>query len=214
MATKNRAEVFEAEAEHASAQRAAPAGGPDDDGLTDAQRKQESRRLERARKDVPSATASEEAVKSVPLSVMLADGPDLQIGGKIYEVAPFPLGKLSQAAKLIAQCPDVLLTAALSVQGGQTDLAKITETTNRVIGQGGASEVGFTDEAVSWSLSMLTLQIEEEQAEAMTDLILLAVSRKHPEVTREEIAAEVDLTVFFAALVKIFAANEPLKTRL
>lgn len=197
--------MFDAEAAHANDLN---------DGLTPAQRKQQAKRLDRAQQDAPSGDSSAALkITPVPLSVMLSEGGGVLIGGQRYEVAAFPLGKLAQAGRLIAQCPDMLVTAALSDDGGGMDAGRVIEVTNRLMQQANPDASPLDSEMVGYALATLTMEITDDQAAAMTDLVVLALSRRRPDVTPEMIGDDLDIDVFFAVLLKIFEANKPLKRR-
>lgn len=192
----------------------ATTAGPDDDGMTPAQRKQEAKRLERAQQDVPAGDAGEAPkTEAVPLAVMLSEGPDVLIGERAYEVAAFPLAKLSQAGKLLALVPDMLTTAALSAHGGAVTAQSVTEVTNRLMKQADVDAPALEGEIVGYALDTMALNINDDEAGAMTDLVVLALSRRHPDVTAQTIADDLDIETFFQVLCRIFQANKPLRTR-
>ncbi len=179
--------------------------------LTQEQQAAKAKRERRAASTTPGGTSS--ASETVSLSEMLGAGNDVVIGGVTYEVAPFPISRLAQVGKLISDCPDILLTAALSAHEGETDAAAITEAMNSIVKQANADAAPVDEQAVEYALSTITLNVSEQNAKAMTDLTVLALKRRHPDIQSEDIADDLDIQSFFAVLCQIFQLNGALKKR-
>lgn len=188
---------------------------PDDDGMTPAQRRQEAKRLERAQQDVPAGDAGESPkTEAVPLAVMLAQGNSVEIGGKEYEVAAFPVSKLGLAGKLIAQCPELMISAALAAsEDGEIGAQKTYETLNRLAKQTQPDAAELSPALIAYAFNTVAMGVTEEEAAAMTPLAVLALSRKHPDVTEADIEGDLDVPAFIVLLCRIFAQNKMLRAR-
>lgn len=161
-----------------------------------------------------SASAPSAPTEAIPLSVMLGEGGCVQIGGKQYEVAAFPVSKLSSAGKLIAQCPDLMVSAALSAgEGGQAGVAQTTETLNRLMKQAQPEAEAISEAMISYAFDTLAMNISEQEAESMTALTVLALSRRHPGLCGADLEDELDVPTFMSVLCCIFAQNQALRTR-
>ena len=158
-----------------------------------------------------SASAAPEAVS---LSVMLGEGGSVLIGKKQYEVAAFPVSKLSIAGKLISECPDLMVSAALSASGGnEVGVAQTTETLNRLMKQAQPNAEEISETSIAYAFSTMAMNVTESEAAAMTPLAVLALSRRHPGITEADIEDDLDAATFLILLCRIFDQNQALKAR-
>ena len=158
-----------------------------------------------------SASAAPEAVS---LSVMLGEGGSVLIGKKQYEVAAFPVSKLSIAGKLISECPDLMVSAALSASGGnEVGVAQTTETLNRLMKQAQPNAEEISETSIAYAFSTMAMNVTESEAAAMTPLAVLALSRRHPGITEADIEDDLDAATFLVLLCRIFDQNQALRNR-
>ncbi len=156
--------------------------------------------------------------EAVSFSIMLGEGSSVTIGGKEYEVAAFPVRHLGKAGKLLSLCPDMMISAALSASAdGEVGSVQTADTLNKLMKQmqpgaaEGANEV--TPEMMDYAFGAVAMSVTEEQAEAMTPLAVLALSRRHPGITAADIEDDLDVAAFLVLLCRIFAENQALRRR-
>ncbi len=182
----------------------------------DAQKRRDERRKTRAEQDAPTSEDRSEKITPVPLSVMLGEGNTVEIGGKSYEVAAFPVSKLGRVGELIGQCPDLLVSLAFAAaETGRMGATEVADVMNRVRARGGAEGDPTEAASVQDGMDALAINISEESAAAMTPLVVLALSRRHPDIVDADIEDDLDLDRFLAVLCKIFThpGNRPLVRR-
>ena len=182
--------------------------------LSEEQKKKMGDRAAKAEKIANGTSGEAPTGEPVPLSVILGEGKSVLIGNCAYELAPFPLGKLAQASRLVDACPEMLLAAALSGEDGTTSVSQVADTMNRLakMASGEESET-LTPDMIEQTFAMLAFNVSDEQAAAMVDLTVLALSRRYPELTREDIEDEIDLETFLTVLILILEKNKSLKKR-
>lgn len=152
--------------------------------------------------------------ETVSLSVMLGEGGSVLIGKKQYEVAAFPVSKLSVAGKLIAECPDLMVSAALSASGGtEVGVTQTTETLNRLMKQAKPDAEEISETSIAYAFSTMAMNVTESEAAAMTPLAVLALSRRHPGITEADIEDDLDAATFLVLLCRIFDQNQALRNR-
>ncbi len=163
---------------------------------------------------VAEGTDAQNAPESVSLSVMLGDGHVVVIGGKEYEVSSFPVAKLGKAGKLLAECPDMMVSAAMNAsEDGEISPADTAQKMNSLMGQAQPGTEQVSAAAMEFAFENMALGVSEEEAAAMTPLTVLALSRKHPGLTVEDIEDDLDIEVFLQVLVHIFSLNKGLRKR-
>ena len=177
--------------------------------------KRKMTQLQKRANAVAEGTAeAQDAPEIVSLSVMLGDGNVVTIGGKEYEVSSFPVAKLGKAGKLLAECPDMMVSAAMNAtESGEVSPAKTAEKMNRLMGQADPGAAQVSADAMEFAFRNMALGVTEEEAAAMTPLTVLALSRKHPDLTAEDIEDDLDIEAFLQVLCHIFALNQGLRKR-
>ncbi len=152
---------------------------------------------------------------AVPLEKMLGIGEPVRLGGAEFEAAPIPVAKLGRAAQLITQIPEMLFVHVLTAhERGVFDIAATAATLNRLAAQAGSgvdAAPQITQDFVEFALAALPGQISEEQSEAMVSLALLVLSRKNPDITRQQIENDLELPTFIHILGVAVAGSPSLR---
>jgi hypothetical protein len=180
--------------------------------LTPAQKAQQEKRNKRGASADPNAS---EPAEITPLPVMLGEGRRVIIGATAYEVSGFPIKRMAQAGKLLAEVPDLLVTAALAgAESGEASLEALeARVQSLLLASGQEATAAVSGEYLGTASAALVTNISEAQAQAMLDLTLLALYRLHPEITPADIENDLDIPTFLAVLMRIFRANDALRKR-
>lgn len=194
--------------------------------LTPAQKKRQEKLAADAARVAGGGTDKTLAPEPVPLHVMLSEGITVTIGGEEYEAAPLPIAKLGKVGPLLGVLSDALtLYAMTAFETGQFDVAATAAKLNSLVdlrgkmaakvgleaaGEGG-EPVEVTAEAIELLLDAVISETTEAEAAAMVDLTLLVLSRRHPDLTREEIEAELEMPAFLLILVSLYAGSPTLR---
>lgn len=181
--------------------------------LTPAQKRLLAKR-EKEAEAVASGTSTAPPAEPYSLSVMLGEGSVVVIGGAEYEIAAFPVARLAKAGKLLAECPELMLSAAMcATDDGEVSAAATAETLNRLMQQAQPGAEGVSAELMEYAFGTMAMAVTDAQAAAMTPLTVLALSRKHPQLTAEDIENDLDVETFFRVLCLIFRQNQALRKR-
>ena len=181
--------------------------------LTPAQKRKFAQREKEAAAVAEGGSASA-PTDTVSLAVMLGEGGTVTLSGREYEVAAFPVARLAKAGQLLAECPELMLSAAMcAAEDGEVSAAKTAETLNRLMQSAQPGAEGVSPELMEYAFGTMAMAVTESQAAAMTPLVALALSRKHPGITAEEIEDDLDVETFFAVLCCIFRQNQALRKR-
>ena len=179
-----------------------------------AAQKRKMAKLETQAQAFDGGAEAQDAPEIVTLSVMLGDGNVVVIGGQEYEVSPFPVAKLGKAGKLLAECPDMMVSAAMNAsENGELNAAATAEKLNGLMGKAQPGTEPISAEAMEFAFENMALGVTEEEAAAMTPLTVLALSRKHPGLAVEDIESDLDIDTFLQVLCLIFSLNKGLRKR-
>lgn len=194
--------------------------------LTPAQKKRQEKLAADAARVAGGGPDKTGAHEPVPLHVMLSEGIVVTIGGEEYEAAPLPIAKLGKVGPLLGVLSDVLtLHAMAAFETGHFDVAATAGKLNGLVdlrgkmaaktGLGASGEGGepveITAEAIGLLLDAVISETTEVEASAMVDLTLLVLSRRQPDLTREEIEAELEMPAFLLILVSLYAGSPTLR---
>lgn len=187
----------------------------------------QTRRQEKLAQDAARVAGGEarpaDAHEPVSLPVMLSEGMSVEIGGQQYEAAPLPIAKLGKAGPLLSILPDVLAIHAMAAfEAGRLDAAataaklnSLVDIRDKMVKQAGLAETGaaleVTAEAVEMLLDSVVSDTTEEQAAAMVDLTHLVLSRRHPDLNRDVVEAELEMPAFLHILVSLYAGSPTLR---
>ena len=176
----------------------------------------QQRALEKLQKNGKSVVEGKRAdLPDVDIATMLGIGEPVEIGGKTYLIAGFPLSKQKEAWQYIGAIPRILLVAALAqVNELAADAASIAASVNKMSSQLGFDGVGELDsDGLSAAVALSLEQIDEEQSEAMIKLATLAISRRHPDISPDEFSDSLDIQAFLDLLIAILRRNTRLARR-
>jgi hypothetical protein len=160
---------------------------------------------------------------AVALPVMLGQGQHVTIDDKRYEVAAIPISRLREVGEIVDRCPEVLIFHALAaIRLPDFDEAATAELFNRFskrIRRAGpetedeAETPALTADDIAESLALGLFNLAESETEAMIELVVALLRRKHPNISAEHFAESLDVPAFLEVVRMAFRANPNLATR-
>ena len=156
---------------------------------------------------------SDEVAPLGTLDVVLGYGDPIELGGKVFNLAPFRFNDLPLAGRLAVRVPDVVMVSAVAAHQERVfDCGKTAELLNEAAARvvetaDGSAAKTMTAEMVEASLGTIASYVTEDEVEAMTDLIHLAISRHDPGVEKEFVSDHLDISIVMRALVSIIDVN-------
>jgi hypothetical protein len=199
--------------------------------LTPAQMAQQEKRNRRGQESLgekPAGDGLPPAPAPAPLRLMLGEGIALNIEGRKVEIARFFLkdhGRFQELISSVEMAHLIALASSHDPDTGEYDMARMAENLNAMIAVASqrsedvAARVedleAFTPEYCAYYVSNLSLEgVSSDLLSRMTDLVLLAASRKTPDLTREDVSNFLDLSNFLDVARAVMRVNSGMRDRL
>ncbi len=187
------------------------------------------RRQREAATEPPKAATATHTAPEVSLDTVFGAGENVTINGKDYRLAPFVMSRLQRAQELFYVLPFLLQIAVQVGEGadGEPDyeaMARLMTQFNAMAKDqdAKADDLAETISTVTEEVTAEMMEavwfgvcqsITEDATNAMVDLIAISLSRRHPEITHDDVADEVDLPSAIRLIRRIMSLNAGMKRR-
>lgn len=178
---------------------------------TPEQQQRDQERLAAMQTPPEELAAATEVIPAVSLNTMLGIGGRVTLGGKEYDVPPYPLKQQQRAYEKLLAVDELFSTHALAtLDGNDFEVRRTTEMLNRfreAARAAGEDAPTLTEDEVAVALASRSFPVAEEDAAAMTEFVHFTLRLAAPEVTPEQIEAALDVPTFLHFLRVVFQVN-------
>jgi len=173
---------------------------------------QEAERLQDMQQPAADAPAAEKSVGvAATLHLMRGLGETVFCAGRSWNVSPFTLKNRDAGFAAVRSCHALLVAEVLAgPQGSRVPIGLVTEVYNRVTGRATPENEElrpFTTEEVTQFLVDLPAQITDDEVSSLLEPILINLRRHQPDVVREDLEDDFDLSTFVEFLRAIMRQN-------